>query len=441
MNNQQKIVNTFAIHTLGCKVNLFESNVIRNDLILNGLVEVPFDSKADVYIINTCTVTNKADAKSKLFIRKASRKNKDAIVIVAGCMSQINSELMKELKIDIQIGNKYKNSIYDLIVKYAKNKKRILKIENLLKEKVFEQSEKISFKENTRAFIKIQDGCNFMCSYCIIPYSRGKQRSNDMESILKEVNYLVDEGYKEIVLTGVNTAGYFDKNKNNFFDLLKNISLINKDFRVRISSVEPFQITDEIIKLIASNPKRFCQHWHICLQSGSNNVLDKMNRRYSLDEFEQLITKIRTINPNTLFTTDYIVGFPTETDEDHSDSLKFIEKIKFYDMHIFPYSKRKNTKASLLKGVNDSLKKQRFQEVSNLNLLNKRAILKNMLNKELEVIFEKKKENEEYYSGYSSEYCRVFVKTNKQLDNNIYKVKIKKVLFDGLYGEIINKFD
>lgn len=438
MNNTEKNINTFAIHTLGCKVNLFESNVIRNDLILNGLVEVPFESKADIYIINTCTVTNKADAKSKFFIRKASRTNEDAIIVVAGCMSQIQPELMKELKIDIQIGNKYKNSIYDLLNNYKKNKEKILKIENLLREKKFESSEKISFKENTRAFIKIQDGCNFMCSYCIIPYSRGKQRSNKLETIIDEVNFLVDEGYKEIVLTGVNTAGYFDENKKNFYDLLKAINDIKKDFRVRISSVEPFQITDEIVNLIALNPKRFCSHWHICLQSGSDNVLDKMNRRYSLKEFSTLVNKIRSLNPDTLFTTDYIVGFPTESSEDHEISKNYLKEIKFFDMHIFPYSKRRNTKASLLKGVDATTKKNRFKEISEINLINKRYYLKNLVNKELEVIFEKKKDDEKYYSGYSSQYCKVYVESNEPLDNKIYKVVITKVLFDGLFGVIKN---
>lgn len=433
-SNMEKNINTFAIHTLGCKVNLFESNVIRNDLILNGLVEVPFDSKADVYIINTCTVTNKADAKSKFFIRKAGRTNKDAIIIVAGCMSQIQPELMKELKIDIQIGNKYKNSVYDLLVNYKKNKEKIHKIENLLREKVFESSEKISFKEHTRAFVKIQDGCNFMCSYCIIPFSRGKQRSNDIETIINEINYLVDEGFKEIVLTGVNTAGYFDKNRNNFYDLLKRINDIDKDFRVRISSVEPFQITDEIVNLIALNPKRFCSHWHICLQSGSDKVLDKMNRRYSLEEFSTLVNKIRSLNPNTLFTTDYIVGFPTETKEDHENSKKYLKEIKFFDMHIFPFSKRRDTKAALLKDVDATTKKNRFKEIAEINLINKRNYLKQMINKELEVIFEKKKDEEQHYSGYSSEYCKVYVDSKEPLDNKIHKVLITKVLFDGLYG-------
>lgn len=438
MNQTQNKINTFAIHTLGCKVNLFESNVIRNDLLLNGLVEVPFDAKADVYIINTCSVTNKADSKSKLYIRKASRTNKDGIVVVAGCMAQINRELMNELKIDIQIGNKYKNSIYDLLLNYSKNKENIIKIENLLKEKLFEKSENISFKENTRAFIKIQDGCNFMCSYCIIPFTRGKQRSNDLDIIINEINSLVDQGYKEIVLTGVNTAGFFDKDKNTFFDLLNSINNIDKDFRVRISSVEPFQINDKIVNLIASNPKRFCQHWHICLQSGSDSVLEKMNRRYSTIEFENLINKIRAISPNTFFTTDYIVGFPYETQEDHFKSLEFIKKIKFFDMHIFPYSKRAGTKSSSYKDIHDATKRDRFKEVATANFVNRWELLKSMINKELEVIFEHKNESDKYYSGYSSQYCRVFVESDKPLENKIYKVKIEKVLADGLFGTIVN---
>lgn len=436
MENKNAQINTFAIHTLGCKVNLFESNVIRNELIMNGLVEVPFNDYADVYIINTCTVTNKADSKSKFYIRKASSKNQNAIIVVAGCMSQINKELMKELKIDIQIGNKYKNNIYDMLCNYSKNKQKILRIENLLKEKEFESSEKISFKENSRAFIKIQDGCNFMCSYCIIPFSRGKQRSNDLEKIINEISFLVEQGFSEIVLTGVNTAGYLDKNKNNFYDLLFKINQMPNNFRIRISSVEPFQINDKIINLVASNPDRFCQHWHICLQSGSNSVLEKMNRMYTTNEFALLLNKIREINPNTLFTTDYIVGFPTETDQDHKNSIEFLKSINFFDMHIFPYSKRINTKVASLKGVNEKIKKERIKEITNLNLINKRKILKQMLEKTLLVIFDKKKEEEKYYSGYSSEYCKVYVDNNKIEPKKIYKVKVKKILYDGLLGEL-----
>lgn len=430
-------MNTFAIHTLGCKVNLFESNSIRNDLLSNGLIEVPFDSRADVYIINTCSVTNKADSKSKFFIRKAYKNNNDAIIVVAGCMSQVNKDLMNELNISIQIGNKYKNNIFDLLQNYKKNKQRIQKIENILLEKEFESNNDFVFLEHTRAFIKIQDGCNFMCSYCIIPFTRGKQRSASLTDIVKQIENLVKNNFKEIVLTGVNTAGYLDKENNTFFDLLKAINDIKGTFRVRISSVEPFQITDEIVDLITSNKNRFCQHWHICLQSGSNEVLKHMNRKYSVQEFENLVNKIKNKSPFTNFTTDYIVGFPLETDEDQKSSIDFLEKISFFDMHIFPFSKRKNTRANLLKDVDEKIKKERFKEVEAICLKNKRINLKKFLNTEVEVLFEKKSENEKYYSGYSSEYCKVYVESNENIENKLLKVKIVKVMFDSLFGEIV----
>ncbi len=432
-------MNTFAIHTLGCKVNLFESNIIKNDLLSHGLIEVPFDSKADIYIINTCTVTNKADAKSKFFIRKAYKNNNESIIVVAGCMSQINPNLMKELNISIQIGNKYKNNIFELIQSYLKNRERIVKIENLLFEKSFESNEEnFTFLENTRAFIKIQDGCNFMCSYCIIPFSRGRQRSQLCSKIINQIQNLVSNNFKEIVLTGVNTAGYYDENGVNFYDLLFKISKLNGDFRVRISSVEPFQITDEIVDLITSNKKRFCQHWHICLQSGSDKVLNQMNRKYTTNQFFDLIKKIRCKSPNTNFTTDYIVGFPTESDIDHKESLEFLNKINLYDMHIFPYSARKGTKASYIPNVvDDTIKHNRIKEVQQYCLINKRINLKRFLNISVEVLFEKKSENQEYYSGYSNEYCRVYVKSNDNLENKLLKVKITNIIYDGLYGELI----
>lgn len=431
-------MNTFAIHTLGCKVNLFESNIIKNDLIMNGLVEVPFESKADVYIINTCTVTNKADSKSKFFIRKAYKNNNDAIIVVAGCMSQINKNLMDELKISIQIGNKYKNSVFDLLKTYEKNKERIIRIENILLEKKFESNKNFTFLENTRAFIKIQDGCNFMCSYCIIPFSRGKQRSELSENILKQIKNLVSQNYKEIVLTGVNTAGYLDEKGNTFFDLLNEISKLNGDFRVRISSVEPFQITDEIINLVTTNKKRFCQHWHICLQSGSDSVLKEMNRKYTTNEFYELINKILIKSPETNFTTDYIVGFPTESNDDQKKSIDFLNKISLYDMHIFPYSKRNGTKSSFLKTIDEKTKNQRLKEIQSICILNKRKNLKRFLDKNLEVLFEKKNNDDKYWSGYSNQYCRVYVDSKNNLENQIKIVKIKKITFDGLFGEIID---
>ena len=431
-----KNLNTFAIHTLGCKVNLFESNSIKNDLLSYGYTEVPFDSKADIYVINTCSVTNKADSKSKMFIRNASKNNPDGIVIVAGCMSQVNPDLMEKLGIHIQIGNKYKNSIVELINEYVVKKARIKRIDNLFKEKTFEENNSFVFLENTRAFIKIQDGCNFMCSYCIIPYSRGRQRSNSKEKIINEIKKLVVNNYKEIVLTGVNTAGYND-GENTFYDLLNAINALEGDFRVRISSVEPFQITDEIVNLITSSQQRFCQHWHICLQSGSDEVLQKMNRKYSTSQFFELVSKIKKLSPRTNITTDFIVGFPTETRKNHLESISFIKRINFFDMHIFPYSSRKKTVASMYQEIDSFEKKARFKEVSQVCLLNKRAILKKFLGEVVEVVFETKKSNSPYYQGYSSEYCVVNVDSNKDLKGQKLKVKVTKIIYDSLFGIVI----
>lgn len=431
-----KCLETFAIHTLGCKVNLFESNSIRNDLLSHGYTEVPFGSKADIYVINTCSVTNKADSKSKMFIRNAIKNNPNGIIIVAGCMSQVNPNLMEELGIHIQIGNKYKNSIINLLNEFLDKKEKIKKIDNLFKETNFEKNNSFVFLENTRAFLKIQDGCNFMCSYCIIPFARGKQRSNPKEKVINEIKNLVNNGYKEIVLTGVNTAGYND-GENDFYDLLVAINLLEGDFRVRISSVEPFQINDKIVNLIASNQKRFCQHWHICLQSGSDEVLKKMNRKYSTSDFLELVSKIRELSPNSNITTDYIVGFPTEEKKDHLKSIDFLNQVNFFDMHIFPYSSRKKTVASTYKEISAAEKTKRFKEISEICLNNKRKNLKKFVGKTLEVIFEEKKENVPYYQGYSSEYCVVNVISNKDLKGQKHKVKITKVLYDSLLGEII----
>ena len=253
-------MNSFAIKTLGCKVNSYESEAVRNDLLSFGYIEHDFNNIADIYIINTCSVTNNADSKSRNMISKARRNNPDALVIVMGCYSQVSSkEILKQKLADIIIGNKYKNNLINLIDEYQLEKKTIVKISNLLIEKEFEKNDFVINQNKTRAYIKIQDGCNFMCSYCIIPFTRGKQRSQDFETIINEVKLLVQKGYQEIVLTGVNIAGY-QNNNHTFYDFLLAINNLEGNFRVRISSIEPFQITDEMISLITSNKNRFANH-------------------------------------------------------------------------------------------------------------------------------------------------------------------------------------
>lgn len=434
MKNRIDNINTFAIQTLGCKVNMFESNLIRNNLMSNGLLEIPFNSSADIYIINTCTVTNKADSKSKLFIRKAFRNNPDSIIIVAGCLSQVDKTLIDQLNISIQIGNKYKGDIFSLIEKFISTNKKILNVENLLINNKYEEENDFVFSDKTRAFLKIQDGCNYMCSYCIIPFSRGAQRSKKLENITKQITNLIQSNYKEIVLTGVNTAGYLDSDGNTFFDLLLSISKIDGDFRVRISSLEPFQISGELIELITSNKTRFCQHWHICLQSGSDKILDDMNRKYTTNDFISLIANIRNKSYLSSFTTDYIVGYPTENNETFDESIKLLEKIQFLDMHIFPFSKRKGTKAAYLPNANPRNKKNDLIKLYEIRNEINNSVLTNYIDKDVIVLFENKENDEPFYKGYSSEYLKVYVKNDVNISNTFQKVKIKNIFLDGLIG-------
>lgn len=431
---------TFAIVTLGCKVNTYESNIIQNDLLAEGLISVPFEDKADLYIINTCSVTNTADAKSRNMIRRATKTNPEAIVLVCGCYSQVASQdLKKDFGIDILLGNKYKNNIVSVINEYLQDKNNkqnpLVKIDNLLLEKEYESSKVDIYKDQTRAFVKIQDGCNFMCSYCIIPFTRGRQRSKRFDLILQEIKTLVANGYREIVLTGVNTAGY-QNGDHNFYDLLKAIYELEGKFRVRISSVEPFQITPEIVQLICLNPDRFAPHWHICLQSGSDDVLAKMNRKYTTKQFKALVDSIYALAPHTAISTDYICGFPTETNEDHQKSLEFIREIGFYKLHVFPYSKRSYTPAARLKQVQDRIKTERVAEIIKLSDELGKEFVKQYKDQIVEVLFEKQL-SPNAYSGHSGQYFEVIVHSDQDLTNCLAKVKINKVFMNQAFGEVI----
>lgn len=426
---------TFSIMTLGCKVNSYESNIIQNDLLSYGLIKVPFGEPSDITIINTCSVTNTADAKSRNFINRVNKTNPDSIVLVCGCYSQVASnDLKKDFGIDILIGNKYKNNVIELINEYFNNHKQVVKIDNLLLEKEFENNQVEVYKDKTRAFVKIQDGCNYMCSYCIIPFTRGRQRSKNFTFLINEITTLVSNGYKEIVLTGVNTAGYNYETKN-FYDLLLAINNLAGDFRVRISSLEPFQINDDIIKLIATNPSRFAPHWHICLQSGSNSVLQAMNRKYTTNEFLTLVQKIYSLNPETSISTDYICGFPTETDLDHQDSIEFVKQVGFLKLHVFPYSPRKFTPAAKLHQVHDANKTTRVNEMLKISEQLTNQFIKKFIDKDVWVLFEKYEH--QINSGYSGQYFIVNVQSNTNYNNQLKKVRVKKVIFDQVFGEII----
>ncbi len=409
-----------GICSLGCKVNIYESEYITNILKDNGYEIVPFSSYADIYIINTCTVTNTSDSKSEKMINRARKQNKDAIVIAMGCHSQIKGNIDSA---DITIGNKDKSKIIELIEEYIKNKQKITRIYNL--ENVpFEDMTITKFNSHTRAFVKIEDGCDAYCSYCIIPYARGCIRSKDKNKVIEEITSLVKSGYKEIVLTGIHTGKYGKNTNYNLENLLNDIIKIPNLYRIRISSIEINEITDGIIKLIKENSK-IAKHLHIPIQSGSNKILKLMNRKYNIEYFKQRIDLIRSSIKDISITTDLIVGFPNENEEDFEETLNTLKQIKFTKIHTFPYSNRKNTPASTMPNQVDSkTKKERTKKVIALSDELENSFYTKNLNKEYEVLIEQNKSNKSY--GYTTNYIPIVIEENIP-SNKIVLVKLTKI--------------
>ena len=376
----------FYIYTLGCKVNAYESVVMSDELKKKGYNEVNKDDNVDIYIINTCTVTNTAGNKSMKMIRQASRKNPDAIIIVVGCLSQVESDLVSKIDgVSIVLGNKNKSRIVHYIEKYKTNRKQIIDIYDL--ENTEFECMKINNFNKTRAFIKIQDGCNNFCSYCIIPYTRGNVRSKKREDVLEEVNSLVKNGYKEIVLTGIHTGHYgSDFDNYNFSNLLDEIVRVNGLERLRISSIEITEINDSVLDVIKKS-NVIVDHIHIPLQSGCDKTLKDMNRKYDINYFKDRIQKIRDIRPNISITTDVIVGFPNETDEDFFVTYKNICDINFSKLHVFPYSVRKGTKAELMNNqINENVKNDRVKKLMELSKNLELNYMKKFVNKKITFI-------------------------------------------------------
>ena len=405
-----------AVYTLGCKVNIYESEYVISLLKKNNYEIVDFNDKADIYIINTCTVTNESDRKDRKIINQARRNNKKAIIIVMGCYSQVSCN---DIDADIIIGNKDKSKIIELIDKYLKEKKEIKQIYDLKKTE-FEEMFIDKFEDHTRAFVKIQDGCNAFCSYCIIPYARGSLRSKDEQETINEITTLVNNGYKEIVLTGIHTGRYGIERNTSLEELLNKLVKIPNIFRIRLSSIEINEITDGIIELIKNN-KVMAKHLHIPLQSGSNKILKLMNRKYDLEYFINKIEKIRKEIPNISITTDLIVGFPGETEEDFEETLETLEKIKFTKIHTFPYSKRKGTPAAeMVNQVPGNIKKERVHKVLEISDKYEIEFYKKNINKEYEVVTELHKNGT--CTGYTSNYIPVLI--DEKLNNEIVNIKI-----------------
>ena len=411
-----------GFYTLGCKVNAYETEFLINEFKKKNYEIVDFDSQADIYIINTCSVTNTSDQKSRKIIRQAC-KNKNAIVVVMGCYSQMNSDIIKEIEgVSIIIGNKDKNRVVDLVESYINDKEEYINIQNI-ENTTFEDMFIDKFENHTRAFVKIQDGCNNFCSFCIIPYARGNVRSKEKEFVIDEVKALVKNGYKEIVLTGIHTGHYGqDLKEYDFSDLLLELEKIDGLERIRISSIEIVELTDKFLNVL-KNSKKIVNHIHIPLQSGCDKILKLMNRRYDMNYYINKINEIRKIRPDMAITTDVIVGFPNETDEDFNITKDNIEKLKFVELHVFPYSKRKGTKAfDMPNQIDGTIKKKRVKELIELSEKLKSEYYNKYINT-IDYVLTETIDND-YVIGHLSNYGKVKFKGNKKDLNKIIKVKL-----------------
>ena len=415
----------FMIKTLGCKVNSYESEFIRTLFLNKGYTEV--ENGADVIVVNTCTVTNTADNKSKKVINNVKEHNgKNAIVVACGCFCENNKEKIEDLiNADIILGNKDKSHIVEYVEDFAKNKKRIIKMYDM-SNVLFEDMEIKKYEHNHRAFVKIEDGCNNFCSYCIIPYVRGRVRSKDFNTCLMEFNDIALNGHKEIVLSGIHT-GQYNSNGKKLSDLINEISKIEQIKRIRLSSVEITELDDGMMKIIENNPK-FVSHLHIPLQSGCNKILKLMNRKYDLDYFTNKVDEIRKYRKNISLTTDVIVGFPGETEEDFLETYNYCKSIGFAKIHVFPYSDRNGTVASRMENkVPGNIKKDRARRLISLSQELENAYIEKFISRKISVLIER--EDNGYYYGVSEEYIPVKLK-GKYECNEIYDIVLEKNMID-----------
>lgn len=424
--------------TLGCKVNIYESNALKNELMANGL-EVSDDlDNCDVYIINTCSVTNMADAKSRKMIHKAIKLNPKAVICVMGCYVQTNDESKNIDGVDILVGNGNKKEVVKQILFKLENPRspKYINILDILNTTEYEPLGVTTY-DHTRAFVKIEDGCENFCTYCIIPYARGPVRCKKSDDVINELKRITDQGYLEVVLAGIHTGRYLDGDTN-LSKLIKRILIeVPKLKRLRLSSIEINEVDDDFIEIMRNN-KVIANHLHLPLQSGSDLVLSKMERKYDTSFFLNKINKIREARPDISITTDIIVGFPYESDEEFSKSKDFISKVNFSKLHVFPYSKRKGTKAVLMPQVNDTLKKQRTLELIDLSKKLEHDYAMKFLNQKLDLIVEQK-HDEGLMLGHTSNFLQVILPYDASKIGQLVNVEIIDVIDDKIYGKIIEK--
>lgn len=420
-----------ALHNLGCKVNAYEVEAMQQLLEEAGYEIVPFEPGADVYLINTCTVTNIADRKSRQMLHKAKKMNPDAIVVATGCYAQADTEKLKEdTAVDLILGNNQKTQIVEALEEYEKEHAKQVQVIEINHTKEYEELSISSTAEHVRAYIKVQDGCNQFCTYCIIPFARGRVRSRKIEEVLREVETLAAKGYKEVVLTGIHLSSYgvdFPKEeRESLLSLIQAVSRVEGISRIRLGSLEPRIITEEFLEGIVKTGK-VCPHFHLSLQSGCNKTLKNMNRRYSAQEYAEKCELIRKFYPAPALTTDVIVGFPQETEEDFEESYEFVKKIHFYETHIFKYSRRHGTKAASMDGqLTEAAKAQRSDRMLELHEIRAREYEEAMIGKKMELLLEEEIEidGRPWYVGHSREYVRAVIsKTDAHRVNDLVTVK------------------
>ena len=420
-----------ALHNLGCKVNAYEVEAMQQLLENAGYETVPFEEGADVYVINTCTVTNIADRKSRQMLHKAKKMNPDAIVVATGCYAQADTEKLKEdTAVDLILGNNQKTQIVEALEEYEKEHAKQVQVIEINHTKEYEELSISSTAEHVRAYIKVQDGCNQFCTYCIIPFARGRVRSRKIEEVLSEVETLAAKGYKEVVLTGIHLSSYgvdFPKEeRESLLSLIQAVSRVEGISRIRLGSLEPRIITEEFLEGIVKTGK-VCPHFHLSLQSGCNKTLKNMNRRYSAQEYAEKCELIRKFYPAPALTTDVIVGFPQETEEDFEESYEFVKKIHFYETHIFKYSRRHGTKAASMDGqLTEAAKAQRSDRMLELHEIRAREYEEAMIGKKMELLLEEEIEidGRPWYVGHSREYVRAVIsKTDTHRVNDLVTVK------------------
>lgn len=418
-----------ALHNLGCKVNAYETEAMQEILEKSGYEIVPFGDKADVYIINTCTVTNMADRKSRQMLHRARKLNPDAVVVACGCYVQAKADEVDE-SIDIVVGNNRKKDIAEILREYEEARGKARDVIDINHTSEYEELHLSKTAEHTRAYIKVQDGCNQFCSYCIIPFARGRVRSREKESVIEEVTGLAGKGYKEVVLTGIHLSSYGVDTGDDLLSLIVEIHKIDGIERIRLGSLEPRIITEEFVKTIAALPK-LCPHFHLSLQSGCDATLKRMNRRYTASEYEQGCALLRQYFDHPALTTDVIVGFPGETEEEFAKSKAFIEKVGFYETHVFKYSRREGTRAAVMENqVPEPVKTARSNELLALSKERQEAYEARLLGTVQEVLMEEavERDGEAWMVGHTKEYVKIGRKTSENLVNQIVNVELESRL-------------